>query len=81
MANISVKLLSFNDYDDATGSEDGFVPCKDRKYTIQMFGSTEKGESVSILATEFTPYFYVLVSDDWKTSHKQNLIDELSYRL
>ena len=81
MANISVKLLSFNDYDDAAGSEEGFVPCKDRKYTIQMFGSTEKGESVSILATEFTPYFYVLVSDDWKTSHKQNLIDELYTRI
>ena len=74
MANLSIKLLSFNDYDD-TGEE--FVPCKDRKYMVQMFGSTEKGESVSVIATDFTPYFYVLVADDWKTSHKQNLIEEL----
>ena len=76
MANISVKLLSFNDYDDA-GSGEEFIPCKERKYVIQMFGTTLEGESVSITATDFTPYFYVLVADDWKTSHKQNLIEEL----
>ena len=80
MAMLSVKLLSFNDYDD-NPSSDEFIPCRDKKYNVQMFGTTEGGKSVSVTATEFTPYFYVLVSDDWKPSHKQNLIDELYRRV
>lgn len=76
MSLVSVKLLSFNDYDDVGGGEE-FIPCKDRKYIIQMFGTTLEGESVSVTVTGFTPYFYVLVADDWKTSHKQNLIEEM----
>lgn len=79
MSNLSVKLLSFNDYDE-TGIGEDFVLCKDRKYVVQMFGSTKTGESVSVIATDFTPYFYVRVSDDWKTSNKQTLVAEL-YRL
>ena len=80
MANLSVKLLSFNDYDELGGTGEDFVLCKDRKYVVQMFGTNALGESVSVIATEFTPYFYVSVSDDWKTSNKRALVAEL-YRL
>jgi DNA polymerase elongation subunit (family B) len=80
MTMLQVKLLSFNDYDNVPPADE-FIPCKERKYIVQMFGTTSTGESVSVTATEFTPYFYVLVSDDWKTRHKQNLIDELYRRV
>ena len=33
------------------------------KFTIQVFGRNEKGESVSVIINNFTPFFYIKVFD------------------
>ena len=40
------------------------------KFMIQMFGKNEKGESCSILAEGFKPFFYVKVDDSWTSASK-----------
>ena len=71
--NCSFRLLTFNAYDEDVISRQ----CIDKNFLIQMFGITESGETVSVIAENFTPYFYVKVPDDWNTSHKAQLIGEL----
>lgn len=71
--NFSFRLLTFNAYDEDTISRQ----CSDKHYLIQMYGITEDGETVSVIAENFTPYFYVKVPDEWNTSHKAQLIGEL----
>lgn len=80
MEYISVKLLSFNDYDEDIVTDE-FKICKDRPYMVQMFGLNEKGEKLSVTATGFTPYFYVRVGDNWTVSNKDTLIGELYSRV
>ena len=81
--SVSFKLLSFNVYDDESSkSEDneennGYVPCKDREFMIQMFGINEKGETASIFVEGFTPFFYVMVDDNWGDREKNGFIGEL----
>ena len=36
-----------------------------RQFTIQMFGLNSEGESVSIKVTQFEPFFYIKVGDNW----------------
>jgi DNA polymerase elongation subunit (family B) len=47
-------------------------------YTITLFGTTERGESVSLLVTGFRPYFYVEIPEEWKptdiSAYKRSLL-------
>ena len=45
------------------------------KFTIQVFGRNEKGESVSVIINNFTPFFYIKVFDNWNKKSLSN-IDE-----
>ena len=73
----SVRLLDFHVYD-APGSHYQTDP---DKFTIQMYGINEKGETFSILVTDFQPFFYVLVADHWTSRHCDTLCEELRTRL
>ena len=79
----SFKLLSFNVYDDEVQKDNndeennGFVPCRDREFMVQMFGINEKGETASIFVEGFTPFFYVMVDDSWGDREKNGFIGEL----
>jgi DNA polymerase elongation subunit (family B) len=44
---------------------------------IQMFGVNEKGETCSIFINDYTPFFYVKVSDDWTDYEARCLFREL----
>ena len=67
----SFKLLSFNPYDDM-GKFD-----ETNKFIVQMFGINAKGETASILVTDYKPYFYVKVPDEWKEPDRLSLIDQI----
>ena len=41
---------------------------------IQMFGVNEKGETCSIIAEHFKPFFYVKVDDDWTQGKKLSFL-------
>jgi len=71
------KLISFDAYDykhteeedDNTEGNDNSPRNKFKKSTdefrVQMFGINEKGETASIFAEGYSPFFYVKVGDKW----------------
>jgi len=79
MSNLSIRLLTFNDYDQENSSEE-FIPCKERSYVIQMFGLNHIGETYAVTVTGYYPFFYVKVGEDWTTSNKLSFTQYL-YRL
>lgn len=51
---------------------------KDNKeFLVQMFGINEKGETASIFVTGYTPFFYVKVPEEWKSTDKHDFISKL----
>ena len=55
-----------------------FVP---PKFTIQMYGINEKGETCSIFVNDYQPFFYVLVEDNWTSAHCKQFHNELVAKL
>ena len=55
-----------------------FVP---PKFTIQMYGINEKGETCSIFVNDYQPFFYVLVEDSWSNAHCKQFHRELVAKL
>ena len=43
-----------------------------KKFIVQLFGRNEKGESVSVSVTDFTPFFFVKIPD-WEKIMLKNL--------
>jgi DNA polymerase elongation subunit (family B) len=85
MLDQSFRLFDFNVYNEKRDEEDssdsdakskkGKKTFKDKaKFMIQMFGINEKGETCSILAEEFKPFFYVKVDDSWTQSLKEQFL-------
>ena len=68
------KLIDFytydkvdsDDSDDSGSGSDTYKGPQDKQFLIQMFGLSEQGETVSITVTDFTPFFYVKVGDQWE---------------
>ena len=61
-----------NEIEDSENNSDGFESggsvessSDPNKFVIQIFGINEKGESCSILAENFKPFFYVSVNEKW----------------
>lgn len=57
----SFRLFDFQVFD-ATSEDPKFVP---REFRIRIFGINEDGETCSILVTNFCPFFYVKLPDNW----------------
>jgi len=88
------RLYDFNIYNEnteATSSSDeegrgetraGPSSKKDSaKFMIQMFGKNEHGESCSILAEGFKPFFYVKVDDSWTSASKTAFVAYVKSKL
>jgi len=83
------RLYDFNIYNekiqDSTSSgseEEKKKEYKDEsKFVIQMFGKNEKGESCSIIADGFKPFFYVKVGDSWTGKEKEAFLFHLKKRI
>ena len=46
-------------------------------FRIQIFGINEEGEVCSIIVDDYKPFFYVMVDDDWKNSHRKKFLDHI----
>ncbi len=46
-----------------------------KKYMIRCFGSTERGESVSLKIKNFNPFFYIKMEDDFNKMHLKRFIN------
>ena len=69
------RLYDFNVYNDnnseSASDDSDRGPKKDKNtFKIQMFGLNEKGESCSIIAENYKPFFYVKVGDGWTQATK-----------
>ena len=72
--NRSFKLLTFQTFDENISGE---YSIEYKKYRIQMFGLNEKGQTASIILTDYKPYFYVLVNDNWDDNDKEDFITDI----
>ena len=77
---LNVRLLTFNSFDcetknDEEDSEE--FSCKKKEYIVQMFGITDENKRISIRATNFNPYFYIRISDNWEKKHIRGFILKL----
>jgi DNA polymerase elongation subunit (family B) len=66
----------YNEKEDCDSSDgENYGVKKDlNKFLIQMFGINEKGESCSIIAENFKPFFYIKVDDSWKQETKESFL-------
>ena len=76
------RLYDFNIYNEKTDASSGSEEDDGKKnankdsgkFMIQMFGKNEHGESCSILAEGFKPFFYVKVDDSWSSASKNAFV-------
>ena len=61
----AARLLTFNAIDKPVPSVGGGETTQ-MTFEIQMFGITEKGETVCIFVDGYQPFFWVKVHDNWK---------------
>ena len=72
MTNPTFRLLDFQIKNEI--KDNGKKGRDNKSFIIQMFGMNEAGETCSIFVTDFTPFFYVKVGDDWGKPQKKSFI-------
>ena len=83
------KLIDFytydkvdsDDSDDSGSGSDTYKGPQDKQFLIQMFGLSEQGETISITVTDFTPFFYVKVGDQWEQGEANALLDHIKTKV
>jgi DNA polymerase elongation subunit (family B) len=82
------RIVDFNVYnekassDDSSNSDDETNVYKDKtKFVIQMFGVNEKGETCSVIAEDYRPFFYVLVNDSWTIQMKDAFLAHIKGKI
>lgn len=83
----SFRLLDFHTYDNkddedsASDSSGGVKTIKSSPFYIQMFGLNEKGETASITLTDYQPFFYVKVGEQWSNITAQHLLADIKTKV
>lgn len=81
--DIEFQIVEWAAQDESTGeaeaesetdSESADITC-DERYTIRCFGVTQTGISVTCKITDFTPFFYIKVSDDFNKVKLQRVLN------
>ena len=77
----SFRLLTFRAYDkcnkDDNESDSDESSQNAEAFLVQMFGINAKGETASIIATDYKPFFYAKVPDYWENSNVNIFITQL----
>ena len=79
------RLYDFNVYNEKpitealSGSKQ--INKDDATFLIQIFGINELGKTCSIIATDFCPFFYIKVGDDWTEQTKQQLLNHIKGKI
>ena len=68
------KSVSENSSESSRSKEEAYLPCSEYKFTIQMFGLNEKGETCCIYINDYKPFFYIKVGDSWTNDDAQNFL-------
>jgi DNA polymerase elongation subunit (family B) len=79
------RIFDFNVYnakESQQDSDDEHNTYKDNSiFTIQMFGVNEIGETCSILAEDYHPFFYVMVNDGWTIQSKDLFLNHIKEKM
>ena len=75
------KLYDYNIYDEQS-FDDNYHKYKDnKKFVIQAFGINSDGKTASIIISDFKPFFYIKVGNDWNEKIKTEFIIHLKKRM
>ena len=85
----SFRLLDFNIYDEITekdtssGSESGEYDIRRdmKRFTIQMYGINETGETFSLFVRDYKPFFYIKVDDSWGMEKKIEFLSHIKSKI
>ena len=82
------RIVDFNVYNDIksdadeSSSDDEQNIRRDKGcFMIQMFGVNETGETCSIIAENYKPFFYVMVNDSWSIQTKDNFLAHIKNKI
>jgi DNA polymerase elongation subunit (family B) len=77
------RIFDFNVYNEKTdSSDDEQNTYKDSSsFMIQIFGLNKAGETCSIIAENYNPFFYVMVNDTWTISMKNDFIKHIKDKI
>jgi len=78
--DIEFQIIEWAAQDESTGeldvdSEDSQQQKCDETYTMRCFGVTQEGVSVTCKITDFTPFFYIKVPDDFSKARLQRMLN------
>jgi DNA polymerase elongation subunit (family B) len=81
----SYRLFDFNIYDEfpsnilnsvGSDSEDSHTK-EQRQFVIQMFGINEQGKTCCLYVTDYQPFFFVKIAENWSECDVRSLLKEL----
>ena len=78
------RIFDFNVFNQAevTSSDEEDSKYQDKSvFQIQLFGINEKGESCSIIAKDYKPFFYVMVNDNWSIKMKDGFLAHIKDKI
>ena len=83
------KLIDFQTLDSSpNNSDDSSVSSTDMKrpqqvnqFHIQMFGLNEMGDTCSITITDFHPFFYIKVGNNWEQHDAEELLENIKQKV
>ena len=82
------RIFDFNVYNDKksdsdeSSNDDEQNVYKDRGcFMIQMFGVNETGETCSIIAENYKPFFYIMVNDSWTIQTKNSFLAHIKNKI
>lgn len=77
------RIFDFNVYNEtADSSDDEQNTYKDSSnFMIQLFGLNKAGETCSIIAENYNPFFYVMVNDSWTITMKDGFIAHIKEKI
>ena len=68
------RIFDFNVYNESENNEEETKYKDTNVFTIQIFGVNETGETCSIIAEDYRPFFYVMVDDKWTIPMKDKFL-------
>ena len=79
------KLFDYNPFDyieeDDDDDDQEFKSEPNIEFIIQMFGINEQGETCSLQVSDFHPFFYVKIPDDWTIKNKHVFKNQLTSKM
>ena len=77
------RIFDFNVYNETVdSSDDEQNTYKDSSnFMIQLFGLNKAGETCSIIAENYNPFFYVMVNDSWTITMKDGFIAHIKEKI